>query len=140
MRRFVLALLPLIAACSQQSDSAPQLPPVQRASTGPDTPDGRYYGQLVATGSVGGPVDMCGSMDRFELDIRNGKFRFTLSQPSVPYRRRIVFDATVGPDGSFATPPGPTYMKGFVTLGHMQGQVVGDACNFDLQADRTGTW
>jgi len=140
MRRFVFVLLPLMAACSQQSDSAPQLPPVQRASTGPDTPDGLYNGQLVASGSVGGSLEMCGYTDRFQLEIRNGKFRFTLSQPTVPYRRRLVFDVTVAPDGSFATSPGPTSMKGFVTLGHLQGQVVGDACSFDIQADRNGTW
>jgi len=134
------AMVSALAGCAQRSDSDPQPPPIPRASTGPVSPDGTYNGQMMNTGSAGGAGSMCGSMDTFTLNIRNGKFRFVLSQPTVPYRRQVTFDLTVAPDGSFASPPGSAYMKGRVAQGHMEGQIVGDACSFDFQADRTGTW
>jgi len=134
-----VVVLGCMGACAPAADQ-PQLPPIPRASPGPVSPDGTYSGQLLNNGTLGGGDDLCGSNDSVTVTIRNARLRFVLNQPQVDYRRQIVFDLSVSPDGTFASPPGATYLRGTVAGGHLQGQVAGDACGFDMQADRTGTW
>ena len=35
---------------------------------------------------------------------------------------------------------GAAYIQGVVRGGHMQGQIVGDACGYRFEADGTGAW
>jgi len=116
------------------------LPPVQRASAGPVSPDGKYDGQLIANGSVGPDNGACGGTDSIGIGIRNSQFRLVLAQPQIPYRRQLAFEVTVAPDGTFNTVNGPNYVRGKVAEGHLQGQASGDACTYDILADRNGTW
>ncbi len=139
--RLALAgLLALLTGCQSPADPAAELPPLPRAAPGPISPDGTYQGQLLSNGAVASGAYGCGSIDSLTLTIRDSKLRLVLAQPEIPYRPRIVFDAAVAGDGSFSTPPGETYMRGTVGGGHLQAQVVGDACSFSLEADRNGTW
>jgi hypothetical protein len=134
-----VVVLCAIAGCSSPSVDQ-MLPPVQRASAGSVSPDGNYDGQLIANGSVGPESGECGGTDSFALAIRDSKFRLVLSQPQVPYRRKLTFDVTVAPDGTFNTEASGTYIRGKVSQGHLAAQATGDACLYDVQADRNGTW
>lgn len=140
IRPFVFIAAVVLPACEQQRDPEMALPPVARASPGPVSPDGLYSGQMINTGGVGPGAVTCGTNDTFVLRVSGGKFRFVLAQPQVKYRPRIAFDLAIAPDGSFASPPGATHMRGKVERGHMEGQIAGDACSFNFQADRNGTW
>ncbi len=133
-------LLVMLTGCQQPIDPAAQLPPVARAKPGPVDPDGTYQGQLISKGAVASGAFGCGSIDSLPLTIRDRKLRLVLAQPEIPYRTRIVFDVTISDDGTFASPSEETYMRGSVSDGHLQGQVVGDACSFSLEADRNGSW
>jgi hypothetical protein len=134
-----LVCLTVLAGCAKPSNPEDMLPPIPRANPGPVSPDGTYNGNMSSNGSSGAIGD-CGNGDDFTLNVRNSKFSYVLPQPNVPYRRQVRFDATVAPDGSFDSGSGGTYMRGRFGQGHMSGQIVGDACSFDMEADRTGTW
>ncbi|MBN8908239.1 MAG: hypothetical protein J0H99_16745 [Rhodospirillales bacterium] len=74
------------------------------------------------------------------IAVRGGSFHFVLNQPQVPEQSTRAFDATIAPDGSFVSRDGPTFIRGTVKAGHMQGAIAGDACGYDFEADRTGTF
>lgn len=133
-------LLAILAGCAKPTNPEDLLPPVPRANPGPVSPDGLYNGQMVNTGAVGAMGAECGGVDSFTLTVRDGKFRFVLPQPGVPYRQQLPFDVVVAADGNFSSGGDGRYMRGRFARGHMDAQVSGDACRFDLQADRTGTW
>lgn len=134
-RGFVLLLCVASAACSAQSQG-PALPPVPLASAGPVSPDGRYDGVMQ---SVRGGA-LCGSQDPVSITVRARSFRFVLNQPQVPERTTRAFDVTIAPDGSFDSRNGPSFIRGTVNAGHMQGQIAGDACGFAFEADRSGNF
>jgi hypothetical protein len=60
--------------------------------------------------------------------------------PQVPWRSQRSFDVVIAPDGSFQVQSGPAYIRGQVSQGHMQGQIVGDVCSYQFEADNSGTW
>ena len=82
----------------------------------------------------------CGTQDSLSLQVRNGTFNYVLAQPQVPWQPRRVFQVTIAPDGSFQAQSGAAYIQGVVRGGHMQGQIVGDACGYRFEADGTGAW
>jgi hypothetical protein len=63
-----------------------------------------------------------------------------LQQPQVPWRPTVTFAVDIAPDGSFVTKSGAAFIKGQVKQGHMQGQIVGDACGFSFEADNDGSF
>jgi len=87
-----------------------------------------------------GPPGSCGTSDIFTVTVQNSGFRFVLNQPQVPWQPQRVFTATIAPDGSFNAGTGIAYMRGTASQGHMQGQIVGDACQFQFEADSDGTF
>ena len=46
----------------------------------------------------------------------------------------------IAPDGSFHAGSGATYIDGKASQGHMQGQIVGDACGYQFEADNVGSF
>ncbi len=130
-------LLAMLAGC--MSPAEPDPPPVTR---GPPlatakSVDGTYNG--VAQLASGSP-DSCGTQDILSLQVRANEFRYVLQQPQVPWRPSLTFTVSIAPDGSFASNSGDAYIKGQVRQGHMQGQIVGDACAFSFEADNTGSF
>ena len=116
-------------------------PPAAAAPT-PSPPriagvNGTYNGlmQLMS----GSPVS-CGTTDIFTVLVQNNGFRFVLNQPQVPWQPQRVFVATIAPDGSFSAAADVAYIRGTASQGHMQGQIVGDACQFQFEADSNGTF
>ena len=63
-----------------------------------------------------------------------------LNQPQVSWQPQRSFDVVIAPDGSFQVQSGPAYIRGQVSQGHMQGQIVGDVCSYQFEADNSGTW
>jgi hypothetical protein len=99
--------------------------------------NGTYNGLMqLASGSP----ESCGTQDVFSLQVRANSFEYVLQQPQVPWRPAVTFAVSIVPDGSFATVSGTTFIKGQVKQGHMQGQIVGDACGFTFEADNTGSF
>jgi hypothetical protein len=123
----------LLGCADKHHDSSVAIP---LASPGPVSPDGRYDGIMQATSGN----SQCGTQDSMTILIRNRSFHFVLRQPQVPDQSTRGFDVTIAPDGSFVSRNGPTSIGGTVSAGHMQGSIVGDACAFDFEADRTGTF
>ena len=107
-------------------------PPARAASI-----DGTYNGLMQLTSGL--PV-ACGTSNVFALVVQGHAFRYVLDQPQVPWQPQRVFAAAISPDGSFRAGTGVAYMSGTVSQGHMQGQVVGDACQFQFEADSVGTF
>ena len=99
--------------------------------------NGNYNGvkQLVT-----GAAMSCGTQDIFTLQVQNRAFRYVLNQPQVPWRQSVTFDAVIAPDGSFHAGSGATYIDGKASQGHMQGQIVGDACGYQFEADSVGSF
>lgn len=124
-----------LVGCSGRNQ-APALPPVPLASAGPVSPDGKYDG--IMQGVRGG--ELCGSQDPIMIAVRGQSFHFVLNQPQVPEQSTRAFDVSIAPDGSFTSSNGPTFIRGTVKAGHMQGAIAGDACGYDFEADRTGTF
>ena len=103
----------------------------------PTSINGNYNGvkQLV----TGAPMS-CGTQDIFTLQVQNRAFHYVLNQPEVPWRPSVTFDVVITPDGSFHGGSGATYIDGKASQGHMQGQIVGDACGFQFEADNVGSF
>lgn len=128
-------LVTCLTGCSNTappSAPVPSPPPAQVTSV-----NGTYNGLMQLTS---GPSDSCGTSNIFTVVVRNSSFSFVLNQPQVPWQPRRVFTATIAPDGSFNAGTGVAYMRGTTSQGHMQGQIVGDACQFQFEADSDGTF
>jgi hypothetical protein len=87
-----------------------------------------------------GSPESCGTQDMFSLQVKANSFEYVLQQPQVPWRPAVAFTVSIAPDGSFATSSGAAFVKGQVKHGHMQGQIVGDACGFSFEADSSGSF
>ena len=132
-----LGVCALLAAC------AIPLQPPQPATAAASPParvvpiDGSYNGiaQLVSGATVS-----CGTQDTVSLQVKSGAFRYVLNQPEVPWQPRRSFDVVIAPDGTFQAQSGPASISGQVSQGHMHGQIVGDACGYQFEADNAGTW
>ena len=134
---FLCAMLGMaLGGCSGDGRAPPPPPPDPLASAGPASPDGRYDGTMQ---SVRGG-ELCGSQDPMTIAVRARSFHFVLNQPQVPEQPTRAFDVSIAPDGSFTSRNGPTFIRGTVRAGHMQGAIAGDACGYDFEADRTGTF
>ncbi len=103
----------------------------------PASINGNYNGvkQLVT-----GAAMSCGTQDIFTLQVQNRAFRYVLNQPQVPWRQSVTFDVVITPDGSFHAGSGAAYIDGKASQGHMQGQIVGDACGYQFEADSVGSF
>jgi hypothetical protein len=130
-----LAICALVVGCSD----APQAP--QPAAVSPPARivpvDGSYNGLAEL---VSGAATSCGTEDTVTLEVRNHAFRYVLNQPQVPWQPRRSFDVVIASDGSFQGQSGPAYIRGRVNQGHMQAQIVGDACGYQFEADNSGTF
>jgi hypothetical protein len=116
-------------------------PPVASAAT-PTQPrvvgvNGTYNGLMQLTS---GSAVACGSSDIFSVVVQNNAFRFVLNQPQVPWQPQRVFATTIAPDGSFLAGTDAAYIRGTASNGRMQGQIVGDACQFQFEANSDGTF
>jgi hypothetical protein len=133
----VLGVCALVVGCAVP----PQPPQTAIAAASPPARvvpiDGSYNGiaQLVS-----GAAASCGTQDPLNLQVRNGAFHYVLNQPQVPWQPRRSFDVVIAPDGSFQAQSGPASISGQVSQGHMHGQIVGDACGYQFEADNSGTW
>jgi hypothetical protein len=99
--------------------------------------DGSYNGLMQR---ASGTIDSCGTQDVFTLQVRNNAFTYVLSQPQVPWRPSVTFGVAIAPDGSFHAASGAAHIDGTVVQGHMQGQIVGDSCGFQFEADNSGSF
>jgi hypothetical protein len=97
--------------------------------------DGTYGGVMQLSR---GEIINCGNQNPITLQVKNQTFTYRLDQPQADWRPTIVFIATIGPDGSFNARSGPDSMSGQVQGGAMQGQIIGDICEFSFVADRGG--
>ena len=134
---FLCAMLGMtLGGCSGDGRAPPPPPPDPLASAGPASPDGRYDGVMH---SIRGG-ELCGSADPMRIAVRDRRFHFVLNQPQVPEQRTRAFDVAIAPDGSFNSRNGSTFIRGTARAGHIQGEIAGDACGYDFEADRTGTF
>jgi hypothetical protein len=103
----------------------------------PTSINGNYNGvkQLVT-----GAAMSCGTQDIFTLQVQNRAFHYVLNQPEVPWRPSVTFDVVITPDVSFHGGSGAAYIDGKAAQGHMQGQIVGDACGYQFEADNVGSF
>jgi len=126
-----------LSACSgsQSQNASPPIPDPPPARPVPI--DGSYNGVMQL---VSGSADSCGTQDIFTLQVRNRAFSYVLRQPQVPWRPSVPFGVSIGPDGSFHAASGGAQIDGTIAQGHMQGQIVGDACGFRFEADNVGTF
>jgi hypothetical protein len=134
-RTSAASLLACLMGCS---DGDPPSAPASGPSLARVTSVNGTYNGLMQLSS--GPSDSCGTSNIFMVVVRNKAFRFVLNQPQVPWQPQRVFAATIAPDGSFNAGTDVAYMRGTTTQGHMQGQIVGDACQFQFEADSDGTF
>jgi hypothetical protein len=128
----------LVACLMGCSDGDPPSAPAPSPSPPRVTSVNGTYNGLMQLAS--GPPGSCGTSDIFTVTVQNSGFRFVLNQPQVPWQPQRVFTATIAPDGSFNAGTGVAYMRGTASQGHMQGQIVGDACQFQFEADSDGTF
>ncbi len=133
---FLCAVLGVTLGGCSGPGRAPPPPPDPLASTGPVSPDGKYDGTMQ---SVSGG-ELCGSQDPMTIGVRGQSFHFVLNQPQVPEQSTRAFDVSIASDGTFLSRNGVTSIRGTVRAGHMQGAIAGDACGYDFEADRTGTF
>ena len=134
-RTSAASLLACLIGCSDgDPPSAPASGPSPARVT---SVNGTYNGLMQLTS---GPSDSCGTSNIFRVVVQNKAFRFVLNQPQVPWQPQRVFAATIAPDGSFNAGTDVAYMRGTTSQGHMQGQIVGDACQFQFEADSDGTF
>jgi hypothetical protein len=89
---------------------------------------------------ISGSAISCGTEDMLTLHVANNAFAYQLNQPQVPWQPVRAFNVVIAADGSFQAQSGTAYMRGTVSVGHMAGDLVGDACGFHFEADRSGTW
>jgi len=127
----------MLSACSGSQDQNASAPPPAAPPVRPVPIDGTYNGLMQL---ASGTVDACGSQDVFTLQVRNNAFTYMLNQPQVPWRPSVSFNVAIAPDGSFHATSGAAHMDGMVAQGHMQGQLVGDSCGFQFEADNSGSF
>lgn len=89
---------------------------------------------------TGGDAVACGTQDIVSFVVQNESVRSVLNQPQVPWMPRRVFSVTIGQTGSFRAEQNTAYIAATASQGHMQGQIVGDSCGFQFEADTTGTF
>lgn len=138
-KQFSLASAASLVAClmgcsggDPPAAPASSLPPARVAGV-----NGTYNGVMQLSS---GPAMSCGMSDVFSVVVQNKAFQFTLNQPQVPWQPQRVFAATIAPDGSFQAGTGAAYIRGTASQGHMQGQIAGDVCQFQFEADSDGTF
>jgi len=126
-----------LIGCTGPGQSDPPVAAINPPLARPASINGKYNGivQLVTGGAVS-----CGTEDIFSLQVQESAFRYVLSQPQVPWRTSVTFNVVIAPDGSFHARSGAAYLDGKVGQGHMQGQIVGDACGFRFEADNVGSF
>ena len=88
---------------------------------------------------VTGAAMSCGTQDIFTLQVQNRAFHYVLNQPEAR-RPSVTFDVVITPDGSFHGGSGAADIDGKAAQGHMQGQIVGDACGYQFEADNVGSF
>jgi hypothetical protein len=91
--------------------------------------------QLASGSSVG-----CGTSDVFSVVVKYNAFQFVLNQPQVPWQPQRVFAVIIAPDGAFHAGTDEAYIRGATSQDHMRGQIVGDACQYQFEADSDGTF
>ena len=132
-----MGMCALLIGCSDppqtSSNATATVPPPARAIP----IDGSYNG---ITQLASGAAMSCGTQDTMSLQVKNHSFRYVLNQPQVSWQPQRSFDVVIAPDGSFQVQSGPAYIRGQVSQGHMQGQIVGDVCSYQFEADNSGTW
>jgi hypothetical protein len=133
-RASVASLVVCLTGCSYSDPPAAPAPPPPPRVAGVN---GTYNGlmQLVSGSSLG-----CGTSDIFSVVVQDNAFKFVLNQPQVPWQPQRVFAATIAPDGSFRAGTDAAYIRGTASQGHIQGQIIGDACQFQFEADSDGTF
>jgi hypothetical protein len=126
-----------LIACSGQGQSDPPTATINLPSARPASINGNYNGikQLVSGAAIS-----CGTQDIFSLQVQDSRFRYVLNQPQVPWRPSVTFNVVIAPNGSFHAASGAAYIDGKVSQGHMQGQIVGDSCGFQFEADNVGSF
>ena len=132
-----LSICALVVGCTDATQAPAQTtmaasPPARNIPI-----DGSYNGlaQLVSRAAMS-----CGTQDMMSLEVKGRAFRYVLNQAQVPWQPQRSFVVVIAQDGSFQGQSGPAYIRGQVNQGHMQGQIVGDACGYRFEADRSGTW
>jgi len=128
-------LLALLLACATSPSPAP--PVAAAPSIRPVPLSGTYNGVMQL---VSGAAMSCGNQDILALTVANDALSYTLNQPQVPWKPVRSFDVTIASDGSFQAQSGAAYIRGTVSAGHMAGDIIGDACGYHFEADRSGTW
>lgn len=141
LRSTAFALLAVtLAACASRPPPMPDPAPVAVEEPDPDAPqmvDGTYN----AVGALQrGNRLACGDRTAMTIQIRDNRFVYVLNQPQVPWRRSVRFAVTVARDGSFESVANTAAIRGTIRNGHMQGELIGDACAFSFQSDRGGSW
>lgn len=134
----LIAVTIAMAACSSSAPApAPQTVAAPPPANTIELVDGTYnaLGALIR----GNPTN-CGNRTQMTFQIKDNSFVYVLNQPQVPWRRTVRFDVTVDVDGSFETVANTAAIRGRIQSGHMQGEVIGDACAFSFQADRGDSW
>lgn len=137
-RASTAGLLACLAGCADRAASTLPAamtppPPLARAAS----VDGTYNGLMQL---VSGPPIACGTSNVFALVVQNNAFQYMLNQPQVPWQPQRTFSAVISPDGSFRAGTDTAYISGTVSQGHIQGQIVGDSCQFQFEADAGGTF
>lgn len=136
LRRCSLLTLAILAACA----TPPPTPPIAVVAAPPVPPtpvNGTYNGIMQLRR---GPAISCGDQDLLTLSVANNAFSYTLNQPQVPWQPVRSFSVAITTDGSFQAQSGAASISGSVSAGHMSGDIIGDACGYHFEADRSGTW
>ncbi len=130
------ALVAFLPACTAPSAPPPPslavAPPMQPVSI-----NGSYDGVMQL---ISGLAMSCGTQDMLTLQVTNNGFAYQLNQPQVPWQPVRAFNVVIAENGSFQAQSGTAYIRGTVSGGHMAGDLVGDACGYHFEADRSGTW
>ena len=85
----------VLAACGGTPAPQPVAAPPPPA---PVPTDGSYDGLAQV---IRGSANSCGDQMQFRLRVVNQAFSYRLAQPRAEWKPVIVFNATIGPDGSF---------------------------------------
>ncbi len=123
----------LLASCTNAPPPSPQVPPLAL----PTSNNGNYSGFMQL---ASGPAMSCGTQVQLTLQVSNNTFEYVLLQPQVPLIPRRTFRVVIATDGSFQAQSGPAFIRGQVSQGHMQGQIYGDLCGYQFEADSTGVF
>ena len=123
----------LVASCTNAPPPPPQVPPLAL----PTSNNGNYSGFMQL---ASGPAMSCGTQVELTLQVHNNAFEYVLLQPQVPLTPQRAFQVVIASDGSFQAQSGPAFIRGQVSQGHMQGQIYGDLCGYQFEADSTGAF